>query len=48
MTAKATNRKQLKDFDPIESKKRKKQNLDKFDPSRKNKKHYLKNYNEYV
>jgi hypothetical protein len=42
--------KQLKDFDPIESKKRKKnKELDnKFDPSRKNKKYYLQKNHEYV
>lgn len=41
--------KTFKDFDPIESKKKKKNKPeDKFDPSRKNKKHFLKNYHEYV
>ena len=41
--------KKFKDFDPVESKKRKKSKdvEHKFDPSRKNKKYYLKT-NEYV
>ncbi len=41
--------KSMKDFDPIEAKrKRKVKDDDKFDPSRKNKKYFLKNHNEYV
>jgi hypothetical protein len=44
-----TKKTKLRDFDPIESKKRKKNKEleNKFDPSRKNKKYYLKTH-EYV
>lgn len=40
----------FKDFDPLETKKKKKsKELDtKFDPSRKNKKYYLQKNHEYV
>ena len=42
--------KNFKDFDPIESKRKNKKKVEdnKFDPSRKNKKHFIKNYHEYV
>jgi len=41
--------KTIRDFDPIESKQKKKNKTDnRFDPSRKNKKYFLKNANEYL